>query len=110
MNAPEEFVTPAEPLADSIAADVAARVNAEVDAIESAPGDRPDPALARLIERVRAAANDGTPLAISGHGSKAFLGGAIVGERLDTSEKLATLWKTAYGDSVLPGPEAARGA
>ena len=32
----------------------------------------------------------------------------LPGERLDASEKLATLWKTAYGDSVLPGPEAAR--
>ena len=34
----------------------------------------------------------------------------LPGERLDASEKLATLWKTAYGDGVVPGPEAARGS
>lgn len=44
-----------------------------------------DPALAALVERVRAAQADGTPLAIAGHGSKAFYGGPIDGEPLDTT-------------------------
>ncbi len=53
----------------------------------NAPHDLPhDAALARLTDRVRAAAADATPLAITGHGSKSFLGGPIIGERLDTSE------------------------
>ncbi len=39
---------------------------------------------ATLIERVRAAAADGTPLRIRGGGSKDFYGGLLVGEVLDT--------------------------
>lgn len=42
-----------------------------------------DPALARLVDQVRAAAADARPLAIAGHGSKAFYGGAVLGEPLD---------------------------
>lgn len=42
-----------------------------------------DPALARLVERVRAAQADATPLTLSGHGSKAFYGGAVLGAALD---------------------------
>ena len=34
----------------------------------------------------------------------------LPGERLDTSERLSARWKKAYGDSVTPGPEAARGS
>jgi hypothetical protein len=34
----------------------------------------------------------------------------LPGERLDASEKLAGLWKAAYGDDVVPGPEVARGS
>ena len=46
---------------------------------------RPDAALAELVERVRAAAADGTPLCIAGRGTKAFYGGASVGEPLRTT-------------------------
>ncbi|MBL0718514.1 glycolate oxidase subunit GlcE [Piscinibacter sp. Jin2] len=42
------------------------------------------PELQALIERIRAAGAAGTPLAITGHGSKAFLGGAPHGEPLST--------------------------
>jgi glycolate oxidase FAD binding subunit len=42
-----------------------------------------DPALQTLVERVRAARADRTPLAITGGGTKAFLGGAPQGEPLD---------------------------
>lgn len=42
-----------------------------------------DPALAALVERVRAAQADGEALTIAGHGSKAFYGGAVVGAPLD---------------------------
>lgn len=44
-----------------------------------------DPALAALVERVRAAQAAGTPIAIAGHGSKAFYGGALQGEALDVT-------------------------
>ena len=43
----------------------------------------PDPALARLVERIRAAAADRQPLALRGGGTKAFYGGEPVGELLD---------------------------
>jgi len=43
----------------------------------------PDPALARLVERIRAAAGDRQPLALRGGGTKAFYGGEPVGELLD---------------------------
>ena len=39
-----------------------------------------------LIDRVRAAAADRTPLAITGGGSKAFLGEAVQGEPLSTTD------------------------
>ena len=42
-----------------------------------------DPALARLIERIRAAAADRQPLDIRGGGTKAFYGGEPVGDALD---------------------------
>ncbi|MBB1162908.1 glycolate oxidase subunit GlcE [Aquariibacter albus] len=42
------------------------------------------PELQALIERIRAASAAGTPLAITGHGSKAFLGGVPEGEPLST--------------------------
>ncbi len=42
-----------------------------------------DPALAVLVERVRAAQAANTPLAIAGQGSKAFYGGRVHGEPLD---------------------------
>ncbi len=42
-----------------------------------------DPALAVLVERVRAAQAANTPLAITGQGSKAFYGGTVQGEPLD---------------------------
>lgn len=44
-----------------------------------------DPALRALVERVRAAQADGTPLEIAGHGSKAFYGGPRHGEALHTT-------------------------
>ena len=44
-----------------------------------------DPALRALVERVRAAQADGTPLEIAGHGSKAFYGGPRHGEALYTT-------------------------
>jgi glycolate oxidase FAD binding subunit len=44
-----------------------------------------DPALARLIDQVRTAQAAGQGLCISGHGSKAFHGGPLAGERLDTT-------------------------
>ena len=43
-----------------------------------------DQALAQMIERVRAAAADHTPLRIRGGGSKDFHGRALQGEVLDT--------------------------
>ena len=43
----------------------------------------PDPALARLVERIRAAAGDRQPLELRGGGTKAFYGGEPVGELLD---------------------------
>ena len=53
---------------------------------ETAPAlARPDAALAELVDRVRAASADGRPLAIIGHGSKAFYGGAVNGMALDTT-------------------------
>ena len=53
---------------------------------ETAPAlARPDAALAELVDRVRAASADGRPLAIIGHGSKAFYGGAVSGMALDTT-------------------------
>jgi len=45
-----------------------------------------DPALARLTERVRAAQAAGTPLNLTGHGSKAFYGGTPQGEPLELTE------------------------
>ena len=42
------------------------------------------PELQALTERIRAATAAGTPLAITGHGSKAFLGGLPQGETLST--------------------------
>ena len=48
--------------------------------------DDNDPALARLIERVRAAGESGTPLCIRGDGTKDFYGEAPTGELLDTTE------------------------
>ena len=47
--------------------------------------DPHDPALAELVERVRAAQAAGTPLSIAGHGSKAFHGGPAQGELLATT-------------------------
>ncbi|WP_326534714.1 glycolate oxidase subunit GlcE [Pseudorhodoferax sp.] len=49
----------------------------------ASPLDGPDPALARLIDQVRSARAAGTPLAITGSGSKSFYGEAIHGEPLD---------------------------
>ncbi|MBA3590925.1 glycolate oxidase subunit GlcE [Methylibium sp.] len=46
--------------------------------------ERPDAALNALVEQVRAAQATGTPLEIRGHGSKAFYGGAVTGEPLET--------------------------
>ncbi|WP_423213577.1 glycolate oxidase subunit GlcE [Rivibacter subsaxonicus] len=46
---------------------------------------RPDAELEALVERIRAAHADASPLAIVGHGSKDFVGGAIVGEPLCTT-------------------------
>jgi glycolate oxidase FAD binding subunit len=43
------------------------------------------PALDQLIERVRAAATDASPLCIRGGGTKDFYGGALVGDPLDTN-------------------------
>ena len=48
--------------------------------------DDNDPALARLIERIRAAGESGTPLCIRGDGTKDFYGEAPSGELLDTTE------------------------
>lgn len=48
-------------------------------------GDRDEPELARLIERVRAAADAGTPLRVHGADTKRFYGRAIGGEPLDTT-------------------------
>jgi len=45
-----------------------------------------EPSVARLADRIRAAAADRCPLAIVGGGSKAFLGGLPVGETLSTAE------------------------
>lgn len=45
-----------------------------------------DPALAVLVDRIRAAAAANTPLNISGSHSKAFYGGPAIGEVLQTSE------------------------
>ena len=45
-----------------------------------------DPALARLIDRVRAARQSGTPLCIRGGGTKDFYGETPQGERLSTTE------------------------
>lgn len=45
-----------------------------------------DPALAALVERVRAAQAAGTPLSITGQGSKSFYGGAVIGEPLDMTQ------------------------
>ena len=42
-----------------------------------------EPALACLVEQVRAAAAESRPLAIAGHGSKGFYGGAAIGTPLD---------------------------
>ena len=42
-----------------------------------------DPALARLVDRIRAAAADRQPLDIRGGGTKAFYGGVPVGDALD---------------------------
>jgi len=44
-----------------------------------------DPSLELLLEQVRIAQAAGVGLAIRGHGSKAFYGGAITGEPLDTT-------------------------
>jgi glycolate oxidase FAD binding subunit len=44
---------------------------------------QPDPALARLVDRIRAAAADGQPLDIRGGGTKAFYGGVPAGGALD---------------------------
>ncbi|MDE2567207.1 MAG: FAD-binding protein, partial [Burkholderiales bacterium] len=43
-----------------------------------------DPALAPLVEQVRAAAAAGAPLRIRGGGSKDFYGGPLTGELLET--------------------------
>jgi glycolate oxidase FAD binding subunit len=43
------------------------------------------PAVGQLIERVREAAADASPLCIRGGGTKDFYGGALVGEPLDTT-------------------------
>ncbi|MFM9917517.1 MAG: glycolate oxidase subunit GlcE [Rhizobacter sp.] len=48
--------------------------------------DDNDPALARLIDRIRSAAESGTPLCIRGDGTKDFYGEAPRGELLDTTE------------------------
>lgn len=48
--------------------------------------DDNDPALARLIDRVRSAAESGSPLCIRGGGTKDFYGEAPQGELLDTTE------------------------
>lgn len=45
-----------------------------------------DAALARLVDRIRAAHADGVALCIRGGGTKDFLGGAMVGEELSTRE------------------------
>lgn len=45
-----------------------------------------DPALTRLIDRVRAAQQAGTPLCIRGGGTKDFYGGPLQGELLSTTE------------------------
>ena len=43
-----------------------------------------DSALGQIVEQVRAAAADGTPLAVRGGGSKAFYGEPVAGQPLDT--------------------------
>jgi glycolate oxidase FAD binding subunit len=45
-----------------------------------------DPALAALVDQVQAAHAGRTPLAIGGHGSKAFYGGPVFGAPLDIGE------------------------
>lgn len=49
----------------------------------SSPTDIDDPVVRALAERIAAAHETGTPLAIQGGGSKAFFGGPIEGEPLD---------------------------
>lgn len=56
------------------------------------------PELQALIERIRAAAADGSPLTITGHGSKAFLGGRPAGTPVST---LALAGLSSYEPSEL---------
>ncbi len=53
--------------------------------MDLAAGGPTPPELQDIIERIRAAAQDGTPLRIRGGGSKDFYGGALTGELLDIS-------------------------
>ncbi|MGR4868383.1 glycolate oxidase subunit GlcE [Variovorax sp. LARHSF232] len=53
--------------------------------MDSAAGGPTPPELQDIIERIRSAAQDGTPLRIRGGGSKDFYGGALTGEPLDLS-------------------------
>jgi glycolate oxidase FAD binding subunit len=53
--------------------------------MDPAAGGPTPPELQRIIERIRAAAHDATPLRIRGGGSKDFYGGELAGEPLDMS-------------------------
>ncbi|KIQ33020.1 glycolate oxidase [Variovorax paradoxus] len=57
-----------------------------------------DPALHQIVERIRAAATDATPLCIRGGGTKDFYGEALHGEVLDTT---ALAGITSYEPSEL---------
>ena len=73
---------------EALAATQVAALNAVMpppDAASSGDDLEDDPELLRLIDRVRAAAADGTKLAIAGGGSKAFYGEAAAGERFDVT-------------------------
>ncbi len=69
-----------------VAPDAIATAAASVGAAAATgKGPAEDPALKRLVDRVRAAAADRTPLAIAGGGSKSFYGEAAIGEPLDVT-------------------------
>ena len=53
--------------------------------MDPAAGGPTPPELQNIIERIRSAAQDATPLRIRGGGSKDFYGGALTGEPLDMS-------------------------
>ena len=75
------------PTTDATAERLAATQVDALKAVAPPPVAAPpeDPALRRLVDRVRAAAVDGTKLAIAGGGSKAFYGGPVQGEPFDVT-------------------------